>query len=54
MNEVIESEAHLICRSWNVPEMKLKSLVVYQTVLLINRIQYMTSFSDSIIDLALM
>lgn len=50
---VIESGAHLICGSWNEPELKLKSLVIYQIVLLINRIQRMTSFSGSVTGLAL-
>ena len=49
---VIESQAHLICRSWSVPWMKLKSSVMYQVGLLINR--YVTGFSGSGIDLALM
>lgn len=49
---VTESQTHLICRSWSVPSMKLKSLVMYQVVLLIDR--HMTSFGDSSIDLALM
>ena len=35
------------------PNLKLKSLVIYQIVLLINRIQCMTSFSGSVTGLAL-
>lgn len=49
---VIESQAHLICRSWKLPWMKLKSSVIYQVILLINH--YVTSFSGSGINLALM
>lgn len=49
---VLESQAPLICRSWNVPWMRLKSSVTYPVVLLINR--FITSFRDSGIDLALM